>query len=257
MQPAENESKGVVVRHRVAEFSPDWVLYEGRVPEAPWHDLAAEHIRRVLQSYVDRERPSAAVYRNCAVRMLRERPSVGFDPDVCFVDPAPAKGHRIDSLKTWLADHHVPLLSIEVVSKSHPTKDYVQVPDQCAAAGIRELVIFDPARAGPRSARYLLQVWQRAEDGGFERVHAGDGPARSSLFDAWWIVDSERHLLRLSDDASGTRPWPTDEDIERQRAEDERQRAEDERQRAEDERQRADAAAARVAELEAELARRR
>jgi Uma2 family endonuclease len=239
MQSAENEAtKGVVVRHRVAEFSPDWILYEGQVPEAPWHDLAAEHVRRVLRSYIGRARPSAGVYRNCAVRMRQDRPSVGFDPDVCFVDPAPAERYEIDSLKMWLPDHHPPLLSVEVVSKSHPTKDYVEVPDQCAAAGVRELVVFDPARAGPRArgGRHLLQVWHRAADGGFERVHAGQGPARSQVLDAWWIVDPSRKLLFLADDEAGTRPWPTEEDAERQRAE---------------------ASLARIAELEAELARRR
>jgi hypothetical protein len=127
------------------------------------------------------------------------------------------------------------------VSKSHPTKDYVEVPDQCAAAGIFELVIFDPVRSGPKShgGPFLLQVWRRAEDGGFERIAAGNESVKSAVFDAFWIPREEERVLLLADDPLGNSIWPTPEEVERSRADVERKRA--------------DAAQAEVAELQRRL----
>jgi hypothetical protein len=225
MQQLPNPPSGVVVRHRVPDFSERWVLYEGHVPEAAWHDAAADRIRRVLEAFVTRSNRPAFVYRNLAIRVREDRPSLGFDPDVCWVEPAPADPGRVDSLRLWRDT--TPKLSIEFVSKSHPTKDYVEVPDQCAAAGIFELVIFDPLRSGPRAhgGPFLLQVWRRADDGGFERVAAGDGPVASEVFDGFWIPREAERLLLLADDPAGNSIWPTPEEVERIRADAERIRA--------------------------------
>jgi hypothetical protein len=188
----------------------------------------------------------------------QDRPSVGFDPDLALVDPAPPSPYAINSLKLWLPDHPTPLLTFELVSTHHPTKDYVEVPDQCAAAGVFELVIFDPVRSGPRAhgGPLLLQVWRRAEDGGFERVDAGDAPARSVVLGAWLVPDERERLLVISDDPAGERPWPTGVDVERAHTEAERAAKEAERAAKEAERAGKEAALQRVAELEGELAKR-
>lgn len=230
-------STGVIVRHRVPGFSERWVLPEVRVPEAAWHDDAAEIVRRTLERWVRRTARDAAVYRCIAVRMQKERPQVGFDPDVCVVEPAPPDPRGIDSIRIWEPGHSVPRFALEVVSKNHPYKDYAEVPDQCAAAGVEELVVFDPARAGPRAQgqRRLLSVWRRDEDGSFERLVAGDGPAWSRYLEAWLVPSDGGSLLRIADDASGRGRWPTVEEAALADKE---------------------AALRRVAELEAELRRR-
>ena len=93
-------------------------------------------------------------------------------------------------------------------------------------------------------------MWSRDDDDVFRRVYAGDGPAWSGFFRAWLVVSGDGMLLRMSDDAEGTKLWPTEgEETEHERAEKLHERAEKERERAEKER-----ALARVAELEALLA---
>ena len=79
-------------------------------------------------------------------------------------------------------------------------------------------------------------------------MYAGDGPFRSPELAAWLVVQGD--LLRVSDDAAGTKVWPTTAE-ERDRAAEERDRAAEERDAA---RQRAEAAEARIRALEAMLA---
>jgi hypothetical protein len=122
----------------------------------------------------------------------------------------------------------VPALVIEVVSPGHPIKDYTETPDQCAALGVRELVVFDPELAGPKALgrSQRLHLWRRSEAGIFERVASGDGPAESEVLGAYLVVVGEGRTLRIADDPAGTSPWAAE----------------------------AEAALSRVRELEAELA---
>jgi Uma2 family endonuclease len=150
------------------------------------------------------------------------------------VEPRPRDPEALDSLRLWVPDTVPPTLAVEVVSKSHPYKDYALVPDQCASIGVRELIVFDPLLAGSRKhgGPHRLQIWRRTEDDAFERVYAGPGPVRSEVLQAFCVVTDEPRL-RFADDAGGRHLWPTPEEAER---------LEKER---------------RIAELEAELARRR
>ncbi len=212
---------------------------------------------------------SAITYRNIAVRWVRERPSTGFDPDVCLVEPCPPEGDELDSLLLWEPGRVPPFLAIEVVSKGHPYKDYAETPDKCAACGIREVVVFNPHLKGPRvgGGPHRLQVWRISRDR-LERTYAGPGPAWCGTLDAWAHAVEGGKRLRFADDEAGTRVWLTDAEtaqraVDRQRAEADRQRAEADRQRAEADRQRAEAkrhaseldeAKQRIAELEREIA---
>ena len=92
---------------------------------------------------------------------------------------------------------------------------------------------------GPRlgGGPFRLQVWRRTDGDSFERVHAGDGPARSEALDAYLLVVDEGSKLRLADDPGGEQLWLTPE--ERERAGKERERAGKERERAGKERERA------------------
>jgi Uma2 family endonuclease len=229
---------GVLVQHRIYEFSADWTIGEEPVPEAPWHDNALDLLKALLRHWIARTGRDAAVYRNFAVRVQRDKPRVGFDPDLQLVEPAPAGARDLSSLRVWEPGHAVPKLVVEVVSPGHPYKDYSDIPDRCAALGVSELVVFDPMLVGPKAfgGPFRLQGWRRTDAGTFERVVAGDGPVPSAILGGYFVTVEGGRLLRVAEDEAGTHPWLTAE---------------------EDARIAEQHALARVTELEAELARRR
>jgi hypothetical protein len=108
------------------------------------------------------------------------------------------------------------------VSPNHPHKDYAEVPEKCAAAGVGELVVFDPKLAGPRTGGgpHLLQLWRRLPDDSFVRLQAGSAPAFSQVLGAWWFPVERGQRLGISDDEDGQRPWLTLEQTERAAKED-------------------------------------
>ena len=207
-----------------------WVLPEIPVPESRAHDLLARYLTALLEAWVKRAALDAIVARNLALRWDPARPSVGIDPDVMLVVPAPASPSELTSLCTWKPGHVPPRLANEVVSKNHPYKDYRELHERYAASGVGELWVLDPELHGPTAlgGPVPIQQWMRRENG-FQRMHFGDGPIYSESVDAWLWADP----IRLTEDAGGTRPWLTGEEAERSARE---------------------AAEARIAELERQLA---
>lgn len=197
----------VSLRYGVRVDPDGWELPEGPVPESAPHDDLCDRWKHVLQAWVARTGRDAEVYRNLAVRFDPQRPRVGIDPDVCVVEPAPDERRTLTSLQTYL--HGPPLLSIEVVSTTHPSKDYVEAPARHAASGVRELWVLDPLLAGPRvhGGPFAVQVWQRDDTGAFARVHASNEPFHSALLGAWIVPG--RATIQLCDDRGGARPWRT------------------------------------------------
>jgi Uma2 family endonuclease len=214
-----------------------------------------------------------------ACRWDSKHPKVGVDPDVYVVDRPPARNEKgyIGSLRTWAHGNHPPLLAIEIVSKSRPGKDYKDSPEKHDLLGTFELWIFDPHLYGytEEQSPVLLQVFQRETNDALVQKYAGAGPYRSDALEAWVMVINGD--LVIANDRAGTDRWPTLEEAERRRADEhakradeeraakeeallraneETKRANDEAQRANDEAQRAAAAVARIAELEALLAKR-
>ena len=246
-----------------------WDLDEGLMPESELHRYIVDLLRSILQVWATRE---WYVGCNLAVRWERSRPQIGLDPDVCLISPPPvgARERRITSLRTWLPGNPTPALAFEIVSESNSNKDYAKAPAKYAACGVDELLIFDPLRCGPAAngGPFLLQHWQRAADGSFARSHAGEGPAWSRILGAW--ISPVDDALRIANDEAGIDRWPTREELddaekraeraakEAERAAKEAERAAKEAERAAKEAERAakEAALARVAELEAELAKR-
>ncbi|MBI2391782.1 MAG: Uma2 family endonuclease [Deltaproteobacteria bacterium] len=245
----------VVLRYEVPRTRPDWTLpssAEGAcvgtsepVPESQPHDQTVDLLKALLLHWVERTGRSSQVARNLAVRWDASQPNVGFDPDLCLIEPRTPEGDELESLCTWRPGHTPPRLAVEIVS-SKAKKDYAQSPDKCAAAGVEELWVFDAKLVGPRSGGgpHRIQVWRRRAQGNgeFERVYAGEGPAWSELTSAWLFAVDEGRRLRPAEDREGDRWWMTAK--EAALAAEARERAAKE------------AALARIADLEAQLAKR-
>lgn len=251
----------------VYEVVPDWSRWElpeyGLMPRSLWHNTVQRTLSSVFRAYAQRAGRDVAVLEETAVRWRKERPTVGVDPDVAWVEPAPPEGARLQSVLTWKPGHHPPRVVVEVVSPTNPYKDYEIAPDRYSDLGVDELWVFDPGLEGPRAAGgpFKLQVWRR-DRRGFHRVHAGDGPVKTKFFGAWLVLTEERQMLRVSDDPFGTKLWPTLEEAalalkEEERIEKEREREAKEREREAKERERAgrEAAEAELTALRAELAK--
>lgn len=196
---------------------------------------------------------------------------VGVDPDVYVVERPPGdKTGYIGSLKTWVDGNYPPILAIEVVSKHRPKKDYRYSPEKHDLLGTFELWVFDPHLFGytPEQPPVLLQVFQRETNDYLVQKYAGAGPFRSDALQAWvMVIDGD---LVIANDPEGQDRWPTLEGEAQRRADEHAKRADEHAKRADEHAKRADehakradaeraekeAALARVAELEALLARR-
>ncbi|MBX3224925.1 MAG: Uma2 family endonuclease [Labilithrix sp.] len=241
-----------IVQYDVARSRDGWEISEETIPESVLHDEAVELLKALLAAWAARAGGSARVVRNLAVRWDEANPRIGVDPDVCVLSPSPPDAQDLRSVHTWLPEHAAPALAVEVVSETNPHKDYSLAPEKYAASAVGELWIFDPLRCGPRShgGPFRIQVWSRTPDETFVRLYAGEGPAFSPTLGAWLVASDEGRKLRIAADEAATAFWLTSEESERAAKETERAAKDTERAAKEQ-------ALARVAELEAELARRR
>ncbi len=243
MPMVTRSSLPVSIEYPVIPDPKGWVMRdEDNMSESPLHRGASNELCAVLSHWIERTGRDAEAGCNRGLRWDPEHPTWGVDPDVYLIEPAPPPEASHISLRTWEPGVHPPRVAVEVVSENNAEKDYQVAPDKYAASGTYELWVFDPLLLGPavRGGPHLLQVWRRNARGSFRRVYAGEGPAFSRALSAWIVIVDGGTRVRVSDDAVGTKLWPTPEETERQRAESERQRAESERQRAESERQRAE-----------------
>jgi Uma2 family endonuclease len=240
----------IELRYRVSAPLEDWVVPEGTVPESIPHSSCTQHILALLSFWAQNAGRPLFAARNLAVRWLEARPAIGIDPDVCLLDPPPPEVDSLSSLCLWKAGHVAPPLAFEVVSASHPYKDYVGIQERYATIGTRELVVFDPLLQGPKSlgGPVLFQLWRRGPDELFERTYAGPGPVFCEALEAWLAEEGGR--LRISRDRAGRERWLTEQEYER--AEKERERVEKERERAEKEHERAEKEHERAARIELE-----
>lgn len=261
-----NAKHRVTLRYDVSCAVDDWTLSEDQVPESSAHDRVSDLLKYLLIAWAARMGRNAKIGRNLALRWDEEHPQVGVDPDVYVVEPPPPEEDGdLTSLRLWEDGHHPPLLAIEIVSASRADKDYGASPAKYAASGTRELWVFDPKLAGPkeRNGPFRLQVWTRDEDDVFQRVYAGPGPVWSPAVQGWLFAVDEGRSLRIASDEAGTEWWMTGEEAERAAKDEalraaarERETALRERETALRERAAKDEALARIAALEAELARR-
>lgn len=194
-----------------------WILPDTNWPETCPHRDAVDLLRGVLKAFVARTGRNALVGANLGCYWDAENPRVGVDPDIAFIEPAPPEGAQTESLRAWVAGHVAPRFVVEVVNVSNPTKDYGGAPAKYGFLGVRELVVFDPWKEGPRAfgGPYVLQVWRRGREasgagkavgGPMVRVHAGEGPAYSEELGAWLVVMGDGRL-RVAEDAAGASLW--------------------------------------------------
>jgi Uma2 family endonuclease len=245
----------VSIRYPVPPNPEAWVIPDGgTVPESTGHSATVQRLLQLLSAWAERLPGRVRIGHNLAIRWLEQHPRTGIDPDVCVVDAAPLDfDDDLWSLCLWKHGHQAPRLCIEVVSHSHPYKDYTGIQERYAALGTPELLVIDPWLHGPRSlgGPVPLQLWRRDATGVFERVHFGDEPVYSQAIDAWFLMAGKE--IVIADDRAGTRRWLTElerrgAELERRGAELERRGAELERRGAELERERAERE-----KLEAEL----
>ncbi|MBX3126331.1 MAG: Uma2 family endonuclease [Polyangiaceae bacterium] len=196
----------VSLRYDLHPELQSWVLPEGPVPESRLHDLAVRRLVELLEHWVGRTGVDAIVTRNLALRFVQEHPKVGIDPDVALIAPRPASDEELTSLRLWKPGHAPPKLSIEVVSQSHPYKDYGRIQERYAACGAEELLVLDPELYGPAThgGPYAVQQWLQRE-GVFTRVFAGPGPVFSPALEAWVGA----RPLAISADPDRAEPWLT------------------------------------------------
>ena len=212
------------VRYTVPRWSPAWAIPEVPVSESQLHDQAIEWVRALLLAWAARSGRRVEVLRNIGIRWFQPEPRAGFDPDLCVLDPAPQVAEGLTSLRLWEPGLAPPIAALEVVSPSHPYKDYIDTPDRAAACGVGELWVYDPLLAGPKvhGGPFALQLWRRDGES-FTRAFAGEGPAYSEAIGAWLHprvsrIPSEARLC-FSDSRAGEPPWPTLIEQERQAAE--------------------------------------
>lgn len=236
-----------LVEYTVPARSAAWEREPTR-PSSVAHDRAVTLLKDVLNAWA-RHRPNTLVARNLATRWDPERAKAHVAPDICVFSTTPVAVEALASLRTW-EGHEPPTLAVEILNDA-AKGSYGNLPDRYAASGVRELWVFDPLLSGPTAhgGPHRLQVWDRDETGSFVRRYAGEGPVRSPLLDAYLVVVHEGRKLRIAEDREGTRFWTTAEEAERAAKEAERAAKEAERAAKE-------AALARIAELEAELAKR-
>jgi hypothetical protein len=209
----------IELRYTVRTPEDAWAIPERPVPESIPHNAAVHYLYCVLSFWASRSEKPVFVARNLAIRWLEERPNVGIDPDLCVLDPPPPAVDTLSSLCLWKPGHVAPRVSFEIVSASHPYKDYVAVHERYAAHGALELVVCDPELHGPESlgGPVALQVWRRNELDAFERQYAGPGPVFSHQLGAW--ISIEGGLPRIAGDRDGAERWPTEAEFERAEAE--------------------------------------
>jgi Uma2 family endonuclease len=240
----------VIRPHEVVPDPERWVLTEEQVPESSPHDLLSERIRDLLLGWAARAGRSVKIGRNLAIRWDPEHPQRGVDPDVYIVEPSPPDADELESLLLWEPGRVPPLLAVEIVSRNHPYKDYLEAPRKYAVCGVGELWILDPRLVGPRSAGgpHRIQIWRRLDSGDLTLLHAGEGPAWSEAVQGWVRTTPDGRSFDLTSDEAGDERWLTPEEAERAAKEAERAAKEAALRRAE-------AAERRVQELEALLAR--
>jgi Uma2 family endonuclease len=221
---------------------------EAEVPEGKRHYELRTFLYRLLKlAFADR----ACVGCDQFVYWNARSPKRCLSPDGFVYLGAADRDFK--SWKTW--ERGTPQLAVEIVSDpGTEIFDWDRRYEAYLELGVAELVRFDPdAEPGKRIA-----VWDRIDDDLVERVVEGDATPCLTLGLYWRVAPVEGYPvgLRLTRDEAGEDLLPTPDEVARRDADAARRDADAARLDAGAARREADAARARIAELEAELAKR-
>lgn len=227
------------------EHDPTVYPEEEKVGEELLQRWIMELLRPLLERYLNGPggRAPTLVGADQFIYFEQHDPHSRCSPDI-YVLPGVEPETRVRSWKTWLHGP-APQFALEIVSTDW-LKDYAHIPSVYDAAGVEELMIFDPSsRDRPRGEGAFFQVYRRDSGGKLVRIERHDRDrARSETLNLWFrtVGFGDRTRLRIATGPDGDELVPTlEEEREAERAEKEAERAEKE------------AALARVRELEARL----
>ena len=130
-------------------------------------------------------------------------------PDVYVVEGVSLPPDSVGVWKTW--EGHVPSFAFEVVSDDR-LKDYEAAPKDYGAAGVRELVVFDPLVTPRSRKRVRWQVFRRDARGELSLVERSSGDRVWSESLGCWLraVEGSRGLrVRLATGPTGDALIPT------------------------------------------------
>ncbi len=213
---------------------------EEKVGEDILQRWIVELLRPLLQRWLDQRGGEALVGADQFVYWKQHDPHKRVAPDL-YVLPGVSPATHVRSWKTWETGI-APSFTLEIVS-SDWEKDYSEAPPSHDSAGVGELAIFDPFwEERPRGLRW--QVFRRLGKRGLVRVEATNRDrVRSKALGLWLraVGDGRSTRIRIATGPRGDDLVPTAEEAERLAKEAERAAKE--------------TALARVAELEAKLAR--
>jgi Uma2 family endonuclease len=193
-----------------------------QVPETKWHlELKTLLYQFLKLAFADR----AHIGCDQFVYWDASNPRVCLAPDAFVRLGGPDE--LFGSWKVW--ERGAPHVAVEIISSDDARDRYWEPKlDHYRQLGVLELVRFDP-----EASQQQLRIWDRIENDLIERRSSAE-PAPSNVLPGFWVTVQDAKLgasLRLSRDEAGVALYPTPAET-------------------------ADAAAARIRELEAELARR-
>jgi hypothetical protein len=202
--------------------------------------LIAELLRPLLARFLAERGERAFVGADQFIYWVEGDPTRRIAPDVYVIFGEDPNAEP----RSWLLweTRQPPAFALEIVGQD-VAKDYESVPSEYEAAGVDELVVFDPASHEPaRRPRVRWQVWRRQRDGRLlceEKTNDDRVYARSLRCWLRCVRTTRSIRLRIATGEHGEVLVETDaERADRERKEKERERKEKERERKEKERER-------------------
>jgi Uma2 family endonuclease len=113
---------------------------------------------------------------------------VGVRPDA-YLLPCIPEDLSFERWPAYQEGMPVPVLALELVSRSNWKKDYEDAPEKYTVLGVEELLLVDllAAKGGsPAKGAEVFQVYRKGGGGRLERVYAGAGPVYSEVMGVWW-----------------------------------------------------------------------
>src|SRR5262252_5072101 len=143
MNGGANMSVAVGASSKAAKpVDPTIYPVDEKVGENTLQRAILELLRPLIERWFQHRRVRAFVGADQFIYYVQHAPTERVAPDI-YVLPGVRQGTPISVWKTWERGI-VPSFGLEIVSRDW-LKDYVEAPERYAAAGIPELVVFDPS----------------------------------------------------------------------------------------------------------------